>query len=348
MKSNENALRDVFWDLEGDVFRNLAKALKAGTADGTPDRLPEQKSGYMRAVREAVATYIPEGGESLRDALKSAYEDAYDSEAWKDYAGKRLPGRDLRLLEEERRLGQTVAHLASPIITGEDREFDRCVRLLTEQYNSGHIKLHTAIDRLTEQAFYTGIKAVTYKDGKQFPIAAWGEMALRTGTLRARLFADGKRRQENGIHTVIASMRISTCDECVRWQGKVFIDDVFTPGATTTGDYPLLSEAMADGFLHPNCRHTISTYIPGTPKDQFLIDPNEAERNYKAEQKQRELERAIRFSKETAATSITPEARRKANAKTRHYQKLMREHLEKHPELERDRWREKTRNEAYD
>ena len=45
-------------------------------------------------------------------------------------------------------------------------------------------------------------------------------------------------------------------------RGKVLIDDVYSGGTQEDGNYTLLSEAMKQGFLHPNCRHGLATYYP--------------------------------------------------------------------------------------
>lgn len=44
--------------------------------------------------------------------------------------------------------------------------------------------------------------------------------------------------------------------------GRVLIDDVYSGGTPSDGNYPLLSEAMAAGLYHPRCRHGAGTYYP--------------------------------------------------------------------------------------
>jgi hypothetical protein len=42
----------------------------------------------------------------------------------------------------------------------------------------------------------------------------------------------------------------------------VFIDDVYSNGKKSDGDYPLLSTAIAEGLFHPRCKDSTSTYYP--------------------------------------------------------------------------------------
>ena len=65
----------------------------------------------------------------------------------------------------------------------------------------------------------------------------------------------------------------------------MLIDDVYS-GGKPDGKTPLLSTAMADGFLHPRCRDIFTTYFPGisTPPDPATKEEvQHAERVEKAE-----------------------------------------------------------------
>jgi hypothetical protein len=73
---------------------------------------------------------------------------------------------------------------------------------------------------------------------------------------------EGDFRKEIGNPLVIVTTHGGACKLCTRWQGKILIDDVYSGGTEKDGDYTLLSDAMEQGFLHPNCRHGLSTYYP--------------------------------------------------------------------------------------
>ena len=42
----------------------------------------------------------------------------------------------------------------------------------------------------------------------------------------------------------------------------MFIDDVYSNGKKSDGDYPLLSTAIAEGLFHPRCKDSTSTHYP--------------------------------------------------------------------------------------
>lgn len=208
-------------------------------------------------------------------------------------------------------------------------------------YNTGTVSLDQAIDMATKDFLAKGIDAITYSDGKKVNIASYAEMALRTANHRAYLMAEGKKRQEMGLYLVVVSAHATACELCVPWQGKIIIDDVYGGGSKEVGDYPLLSEAMEAGLLHPNCRHNLSTYFPGITTLPKVPDMEGVEENYKREQQQRHIERQIRKYKRLAEGSIDEENRKKYNAKVREWQKIMRNFLEENPQLRRSYRREK-------
>ena len=210
-------------------------------------------------------------------------------------------------------------------------------------YNTGAVSLDQAIDMATKDFLEKGIDAITYADGKKVNIASYAEMALRTANHRAYLMAEGKKRQEMGLYLVVVSAHATACELCVPWQGKILIDDVYGGGTKEVGNYPLLSEAMEAGLLHPNCRHNLSTYFPGITTLPEIPDGEKALEYYKAEQQQRYIERQIRKYKRLAEGSVDEENQKKYQAKVKEWQKTMRDFLKENSQLRRAYWREKTR-----
>lgn len=217
----------------------------------------------------------------------------------------------------------------------------------TGMYMSAGTKtLDQAIDMATKDFLNAGINCIEYKTGRRVNIASYAEMALRTASQRATFLAEGKLRDQWGIHTVVVSAHANTCSKCAPWQGKVLVDDVFSHGTAAESKelgVPLLSEAIKAGLLHPNCRHTLATFFPGITVLPNVPDEKKAEENYDAEQYQRAIERKIRKWKRIAEGAVQGVTAKVANDKLFELHKLMKEHLEAHPELRRAHDREKTR-----
>ena len=131
--------------------------------------------------------------------------------------------------------------------------------------NTGAGTVKQAVDMATQQFLSAGINSIEYKDGKRVNIKSYSEMAIKTANTRAQLYGEGSKRQEWGVHTVLVPNRNGGCPYCIQFQGRVFIDDVYSGGtkseSKSTG-YPLLSTAIEGGLFHPNCMDTVVTYYP--------------------------------------------------------------------------------------
>lgn len=212
----------------------------------------------------------------------------------------------------------------------------------SQLYMQGGAKtLYQAIDMATKDFLDKGINSIVYANGKRVNIASYAEMALRTASHRATLLGEGKKRDEWGLHLIVVSAHANTCPKCEKWQGKILIDDVFSRGSKSDGDYPLLSEAIKTGLLHPNCRHTLITYFPDITQPPTVPNGEDAIKTYEAEQQQRAYERKLRKWKRHAEGSFDHENAKNAEQKVAYYEKVLREHLREHPQLRRNRQREK-------
>ena len=119
-----------------------------------------------------------------------------------------------------------------------------------------------AIDEANKDFLSRGLACIEYSDGRRVNIASYSQMAVRTANLRAQLMGEGNFRKSIGRHLVQATSHGGACPICQKWEKHIFIDDVYSGGTSKDGNYTLLSTAMKQGFLHPNCRHGLITYYP--------------------------------------------------------------------------------------
>lgn len=165
--------------------------------------------------------------------------------------------------------------------------------------NTGSGTVQQAVDMATKDFLSKGINSIEYANGAMVNIAAYAEMAIRTANKRAYLQGEGTKRAEWGIHTVLIPNRGGGCPYCIKFQGKIFIDDVWSGGTEAenkeTG-YPLLSTAVKAKLFHPNCKDTAVTYFPGvntevTPPTREQLEIKK--QNYIKEQKLNYIDRNI-------------------------------------------------------
>jgi Phage minor capsid protein 2 len=203
---------------------------------------------------------------------------------------------------------------------------------------NGAKTLYQAIDMATKDFLDKGINSIEYKNGARVNISSYAEMCLRTASHRATLLGEGKKRDEYGIHLIVVSAHGNTCNMCEPWQGMILIDDIFSHPSKeyieeNKGKYKLLSEAVEVGLLHPNCRHTLTTYFPGITNLPKVPDGEAAIKVYEAEKKQRLYERQIRKWKRIEAGSVDEENKIKAANNVRTLQNKLNHHIKSNHKL---------------
>lgn len=178
-----------------------------------------------------------------------------------------------------------------------------------------------AIDMATQDFCKKGLDSIVYSNGSKHSIEDYAEMAIRTGNKRAYLMGEGKMHAKYGVHTIYVKKRPQACPLCLRWTGRVLIDDVYGGGTMEESKrkgIPLLSRAMELGFLHPNCKDVYSLFIPGVDEE---TDPwtekeiRELAEDYNKVQRAKRARRLANEYRQLAETRLDPDNRRAAEAK---------------------------------
>lgn len=201
-----------------------------------------------------------------------------------------------------------------------------------------------ALDRLAGR----GVTGFTDTAGRAWSMESYVEMAVRTGTGKAAVQGHIDQLQANGLDLVQVSDAPRECALCRPWEGKVLSLGRGVAGVieapSAVGDATVrvriagsLDDARRAGFQHPNCRHSVSAYLPGaTRRRPAVAEPS----GYEAQQRQRAIERGIRQWKTREALALDDAAAATARAKVREWQGTMRDHLAAHPDLKRQGARE--------
>lgn len=128
--------------------------------------------------------------------------------------------------------------------------------------NTGAVTYEKAVDMACKDMLNAGLNCVEYKNGARHTLSDYADMAVKTANKRAYLRGEGEKRAEWGVSLVVVNSRQGGCPDCAKYIGKVFIDDVYSNGRKSDGNYPLLSTAIKNGLFHPRCKDSTSTYYP--------------------------------------------------------------------------------------
>lgn len=255
-----------------------------------------------------------------------------------------------RLMQDVVQVEQTAE---TAVLRTMDDVYRRTVNRAQLAMAAGETTLTKAIDMAVREFLEKGLNSIVYRDGRHVDIADYVRMVLRTTSTRAQLQGKSKRFAELGYDTVLISQYGGCSETCEPWQGRAYIDDVFTIwNGEINGDsgksrycdkwFPLLSSAIRGGLFHPNCRHTMSLYIDGVTKIPPPIPAEQMQRQRELEARQRAMERKIRKLKRLEAGTQDPQAVKEYGRKLKQAQQEMKAFVdENHDVLRRDYEREK-------
>lgn len=184
--------------------------------------------------------------------------------------------------------------------------------------NTGAGTYEKAVDMACKDMLNAGLNCVEYKNGARHTLSDYADMAIKTANKRAYLRGEGEERAKYGLSLVVVNSRQGGCPDCAKYIGRVFIDDVYSNGKKSDGDYPLLSTAIAEGLFHPRCKDSTSTHYPeiddlgGPLSDDELA---ELDRQRGLEEKQQYAERQAQRFDRRAKYSLDEDNQRFAKAR---------------------------------
>ena len=209
-------------------------------------------------------------------------------------------------------------------------------------FNSGTLTLKQSIDMASEQFLNRGIDSIEYKNGNKVDICSYSEMALRTNGHRAQVIGEAQQAQDYNVFTCYVSSHGITCAACAEYENEWLIDDVYSDGKPDK-QHRTLSEAIAGGLFHPNCRHSLIYGIEdeniGAEKKEYS---EEDAIKYENQQYQRQLEREIRKERRKLAGSCDAANIDEHSTKLKAKEKELKDFLKDKPYLIRQKERERS------
>ncbi|MFF4738788.1 phage minor capsid protein [Streptomyces sp. NPDC001262] len=351
-------------DLYGDAEQRLLGIVARQLADGF--EAPGWATAKLRdiqALRRAAQGVVDALGSAMQLEVFDAVSEAYNAGAQAGLVELgAMADDDARRIAESTPSTRAVDRLAQETVDLVEQTHRGILRGVEDGYRqvvaevAGTPLLGVDTRRQATQAAMTrfadrGLKTFVDRAGRSWSMTSYAEMAVRTAVGRAAVEAHGDRLRAAGLDLVIVSNSPHECPLCSRWEGKVLALDGADGARTVEAEHATeggrtaevqiagsVDEARRAGLQHPNCRHSLSAYLPGVTRAPVEHSTDPA--GYEASQRQRAIERGIRKWKARAAAAVDPDAKRAAESRVRAWQKQQREHLAQHPELIRRRERE--------
>jgi hypothetical protein len=363
----------LYEDAEAALLERLAKALEADIESPRWAELKLAAVGNLRAAVETVAEALQrDTGGAVRRALVEAYNRGRQAAVAE--MGALDIGREL-VAREALPGAPAVDRLAASLAADTRPVYVRITRSVVDAYQrivgrvSGGVLLGAATrreasQRALNQFAQRGITGFVDRAGRSWDMASYAEMAVRSVTARAAVEGHVDALAEIGVGLVIVSDAPLECPLCRQWEGEVLTLGGQSGPHTVRAEHAAppeqprqgllrrrgpaptvvvhvagsLVEARAAGLFHPNCRHSLSAYLPGvTTRPPHHATPGTS---YEDTQRQRAIERHIRRWKRAQAAAMDEAARRRAGAYVRKWQAEMRKHVAAHEHLRRKPARE--------
>lgn len=357
------SVADLYREAETALGRLVARHLAAGIDAPTwsADKLAAV-GALRRSAQSIVAGLQATSGRAIVEAVSGAYRTGWGSaladipERWFAQSGlgqaarraaDQVPGTaavEALASAVHRDIGERSANILRDVVDAYRSTITATTARVLTGVQSRRNAAQAAWARLTDR----GITGFVDRAGRRWRLSSYVEMATRTASQRAAVTGQTDRLSAIGVGLVIVSNAAQECKLCRPYEGRVLALGNGKTGfvrhshATEDERYGVdvkatLDQARAAGLLHPNCRHSVSAYLPGITVEPDRTIDREGDR---ARQRQREIERSIRRWKEREQLALTPEARTAARRRIRAHQAALREHLERHPDLKRLRYRE--------
>lgn len=309
-----------YTEAERDLFERVARRLANGIDEPGWAEKKLLEVGTMRRETAKILDRLRAVGD---EQIPSAVEEAYN-------AGLQEARRDLNRAEGEFIVASNprlITSLSAEALSNVQASLPGILRRADDIYRSviarsalgivsGTATRRDAAQQALNLFADSGITGFVDARGREWDMASYAEMALRTVTGRASIDGHTESLEANGHDLVIVSDAPEECEICRPWEGQVLSLSGGSP------DYPSLDEAQAEGLFHPNCRHRLGVYIPGVTRSMGkTADPIGSQERTQ----QRYLERGVRQWKRREAVAITDTAQTQSSGKVREWQTRLRE-----------------------
>lgn len=283
------------WQIE--QLKSLEQYKKAN-AEKFASRFSNINASVEELIKEARAQGGSEQEEQILKAIKNGFKAAKPPGQGMEAAFFRLNDKKIEALAKATKNDLSKAEHATLRMAND--KYRQIIFNAQVYANTGAGTYEKAVDMATRDFLSAGINCIEYKDGSRHNIKEYAGMAIRTADKRAYLTGEGEKRKEWGVTTVIVKKRGNACPKCLPFCGKILIDDVWS-GGVPDGKHKLMSQAIAAGLYHPNCKDIHTTYFEGITKygEPYTdTELKQIEGDYNEEQKQKYAQRqAERFDR---------------------------------------------------
>ena len=326
LKAAPDNIVALYQRLEDDIITDIARRLgKAGEITGTAEWQIYMLTEMGKDLDE-IKSKIAEVNHKSKAEVENLFDEAIARSVGRDNLLFQQAGKGTLDLAKNAGMQQFIAasaaktagdlkNLTKSLGFKDGKQFKPIARFYQDTLNyaqfqiaSGAFSYQQAIKIATAKMVESGIRVVDYESGVSTRVDVAVRRATLTGINQTSGVITMRWLDEVGGEYVEVTAHTGARPDHAVWQGKVYKVN------GSEKEYPNLAEATGygsvTGLKGANCRHDFNAFFPGisernyTDKELENIDPPPFEYNgktythYEATQKQRQIERAIRKTKQ--------------------------------------------------
>lgn len=316
----------LYQQLEDDIITDIARRLeKAGKITGTAEWQIYMLTEMGKDLDD-IKSKIAEVNHKSKAEVENLFDEAIARSVGRDNLLFQQAGKGTLDLAKNAGIQQFITASAAKTVGDlknltkslgfkDGKQFKPIARFYQDTLNyaqfqvaSGAFSYQQAIKIATAKMVESGIRVVDYESGVSTRVDVAVRRATLTGINQTSGVITMRWLDEVGGEYVEVTAHTGARPDHAVWQGKVYKVN------GSEKEYPNLAEATGygsvTGLKGANCRHDFNAFFPGisernyTDKELEDIDPPPFEYNgktythYEATQKQRQIERAIRKTKQ--------------------------------------------------
>lgn len=237
-------------------------------------------------------------------------------------------------------LAKTFKDMAPTLMGTGSLLFDEVVHALAMDPPESDAARRRVAQKVIDRWKDRGVTGFVDKSGRRWNMVSYVEMATRTAASNLAMKAHISEVMAAGLDVVRVTVMPNCHPFCQPFQGRLLSITGKTVGEYDGEDVVAsLDHARLEGFMHPNCRHSVRVHIPGMAiPDPDLIDPGD----YEASQQLRALEREVRKARRMEESAVSPEGLTVARQAVRRAHAGVRAHVDA-TGVVRNRWREQVK-----
>ncbi|MFI6317288.1 phage minor capsid protein [Nonomuraea sp. NPDC050556] len=292
---------NMYAESEKLLAEKIAKYATGGDDEQDGGRWQEQRLAQISQLRKEAQRIVKRLDSVAKKAAERAVIESYRDGMDAAVVSAMLQVHEEKLTKRLNKVLKDARNLGSKNLINPGQGVNELARQTVDKLSSLHLSALRVVEDIyrktiadTAGAVLTGARTrrdaardalkrldsvAPFRDstGRAWKMSTYVDMAMRTATARAAVDGHLATMRDAGLDLVMVSTTPWNCSRCDPWEGKILtqtgaagvrtMEHAVDDGTQVEVDVAAtVAEARLDGLFHPNCRHSLSVFLPGVTK----------------------------------------------------------------------------------